>query len=259
MESLQLTDKTFPKDILEDIQMIEDILLDYGAAKIILYGSLARGDYHANSDIDICVEGLPNRNYFRAFAECLMQTQRSMSVLDFADTYGALRARILEEGKIIAMSINKLTEEIEFGLENLEKVFLNISKFSQQDTSKDIVIAALTYECFGYYNAIEHLIIRFLKYLRTEIPTGQFSHRDTLKKFFVLVNERGFEINQKLSETIENLMAFRHVATKIYSFLIDWDKLEGVIEDIQQNHENIKLLFLDILNDLRDTMSNDKW
>ncbi len=175
MENLHLTDKTFPENILRDIQTIEKILLYHGATKVILYGSMARGDYRAESDIDICVEGLPSKNYFRAFAECMMQTQRPMSVLDFANTYGYLRERILEEGKIIAMNVTKLREEIEFGLENLDRIYSNIVRFSQQDTSTDLVVAALTYECFGYYNAIEHLMIRFLKYLETEAPAGQFS------------------------------------------------------------------------------------
>lgn len=115
MEYVQLTDRALPKDILQDIWTIEEVLLQHGATKVILYGSLARGDYRADSDIDICVEGLPSKNYFRAFAECMMQTQHPMSVLDFADTYGYLRERILAEGKIIAMSINTLKEEIEFG------------------------------------------------------------------------------------------------------------------------------------------------
>jgi predicted nucleotidyltransferase len=252
MENLQLTDKTFPKDILADIRAIEQILLQYGAEKVILYGSMARGDYRVNSDIDICVEGLPPQNYFRAFAACMMQAKRPMSVLDFTDTYGYLRERILEEGKIIAMSINKLREEIEFGLENLEKIHMNILKFSQQDTSEDIVIAALTYECFGYYNAIEHMIIRLLKYHLIEIPTGPFSHRDTLRTFYAVANDRGFKVDEKSSTVIENLMAFRHVATKIYSFLVDWEKLEGIIDDIKGNHQNIKQLFVTILNMVND-------
>lgn len=248
MENLQLTDKAFPHDILQDIQTIETILLYHGAAKVILYGSLARGDYHPESDIDICVEGLPDKNYFRAFAECMMQTQRPMSVLDFEDTHGYLRKRILQEGIIIAMSMNQLREEIEFGLENLEKIYSNIAKFSQQDISEDIVVAALTYECFGYYNAIEHLIIRFLKYLKAEIPSGRFSHRETLRVFQAVANDKGFEIDGTTFTVLENLMAFRHVATKIYSFLIDWDKLEVIIDDIQENHEKIKHFFINILN-----------
>lgn len=47
-------------------------------------------------------------------------------------------------------------------------------------------------------------------------------------------------------------MAFRHVATNIYSFLVDWEKLKGIIDDIKGNHQNIKLLFVTILNMVND-------
>lgn len=248
------SEKPFPGDILQDIQTIEDILLQHGAAKVILYGSLARGDYHAGSDIDICVEGLPSKKYFRALAECMMQTHRPMSILDFQDTYGALRNRILTEGKVIAMSRDKLREEIEFGLENLEKVYANITRFSQQDIGEDIVIAALTYECFGYYNAIEHLIIRFLKYLKMNIPSGQFSHRDIIQRFMKVIDDKNVDVDKTTVRVIENLMAFRHVATKIYSFLIDWNKLNAIIEDIQAYHHHIRQLFMNFL----DTVTQEK-
>jgi predicted nucleotidyltransferase len=101
-----------PDDITQDLAVIEQILLGYGAKKIILYGSLARNDYHSHSDIDICVDGLPTGNYFRALAECLMQTTRPTSILDFKDTYGYLRERILAEGKLIAVRQSSDDEDI---------------------------------------------------------------------------------------------------------------------------------------------------
>jgi predicted nucleotidyltransferase len=101
MKKLLLTRKSFPDDIARDIETIESILLRYGAWKIILYGSLARGDYRADSDIDICCEGIPPEHYFRALAECLMATQRRVSVLDFASIQGYFKERILHEGKIL--------------------------------------------------------------------------------------------------------------------------------------------------------------
>jgi len=101
MERLLLTDRTFSGDILQAIQGVASILQHHGAMKIILYGSLARGDYRADSDIDICVEGIPDENYFRALAECLMKTQRRVSILDFQNIQGDFRERILKEGKIL--------------------------------------------------------------------------------------------------------------------------------------------------------------
>ncbi len=88
-------------EIMEDIEKIKSILLCYGATKIILYGSLARGDYRSESDIDICYEGMLDKNYFRVVAECLMKIQRRVSIIDFKSIKGILRQRILEEGKLL--------------------------------------------------------------------------------------------------------------------------------------------------------------
>ncbi len=48
-------------------------------------------------------------------------------------------------------------------------------------------------------------------------------------------------------QTLLELMAFRHVATKIYGFLIDENKLQLIISRITTEHENIRLLILRIL------------
>ena len=101
METLSLREMQLPDDIVQDIKTVESILLRHGAQKIILYGSLARGDYRADSDIDICCEGIPPDHYFRALAECLLASQRRVSVLDFASIQGYFRERLLREGKIL--------------------------------------------------------------------------------------------------------------------------------------------------------------
>jgi len=51
--------------------------------------------------MDICVEGIPDESYFRAVAECLMKTQRRVNILNFQDTQGYFKERILKEGKIL--------------------------------------------------------------------------------------------------------------------------------------------------------------
>jgi hypothetical protein len=68
------------------------------------------------------------------------------------------------------MEADELRRQIDFGLENLDKVFQSIQKFSASDIAQDLKVSALAYECLGYYNAIEHLMIRFLKFSKSEIP-----------------------------------------------------------------------------------------
>ena len=138
-------------------------------------------------------------------------------------------------------------QEIAFGLENLNKIYGNIKAFSELEVDPKIKVSALTYECLGYYNAIEHLIIRFLKYLSIELPTGKFSHRDTLRRFASLLKDRDVSDSDETVPVITNLMAFRHVATKIYGFLIDSDKLSTIVEDINSNHGKIENIFHQLL------------
>ncbi|NIV93392.1 hypothetical protein GWN42_11475 [candidate division KSB1 bacterium] len=96
-----IEEKDIPENIARDLEKVKDILIGLGATRIILYGSLVRNDFHKDSDIDICVDGLPNYNYFRALAECLMEVDRRVSILDFKNVHGYLRTRILEEGKVL--------------------------------------------------------------------------------------------------------------------------------------------------------------
>jgi hypothetical protein len=146
------------------------------------------------------------------------------------------------------MNTNEFSREIEFGLENLDSVYMTISRFSRQEIEERVKISALAYECLGYYNAIEHLFVRILKHLRIEIPSGQFSHRDILKTIEGLIRDKGLEIDEETIQTIENLMAFRHIATKIYGFLIDWGKLQVIVGGIERNHNRIKRFFTNLLS-----------
>jgi hypothetical protein len=61
------------------------------------------------------------------------------------------------------------------------------------------------------------------------------------------VNERHITVDEELLKVIETLMAFRHVATKIYGFLIDANKLGFVIRDIETSHSQLRQLILDVV------------
>ncbi len=149
------------------------------------------------------------------------------------------------------MKFDNLKSEINFGLENLERIHQTIQDFERKEIDQQVKTSALTYECFGYYNAIEHLIIRFIKHLNLTTPSGQFSHRDILKVFKNYLVESKIDFDTAVMTSIENLMAFRHVASKIYSFLIDGEKLDVIIQLIKSKHFEIRRLFLDILGSIQ--------
>ena len=139
------------------------------------------------------------------------------------------------------MRTNELKAQIEFGLENLDKIHGNIKRFTAKESEEDFKLSALAYECMGYYNAIEHLIVRVLKFSKIEIPSGAYSHRDTLNAFQATIATTALE--PALFKTLSDLMSFRHVATKIYGFLLSPEKLQRLIDQILDDHDRIKQLF----------------
>ncbi len=145
------------------------------------------------------------------------------------------------------MSKTDLKNEVGFGLGNLNKIYENIIYIAELEAESRLVVPALTYECFGYYNAIEHLILRLTKYLEISTPSGAFSHKRTLTNFNELVNTLNINADQSTLNTILELMAFRHVATKIYGFLIDEDKLQVIVNRIKNEHANISRLINQVL------------
>ncbi|MEZ4512981.1 MAG: hypothetical protein R3C62_14020 [Chloroflexota bacterium] len=148
------------------------------------------------------------------------------------------------------MSKSELGKEIDFGIENLNKIHSRMLDFVVLEVDHELKVSAMTYECLGYYNAIEHLMLRIIKYLKMTKPSGAFSHRDTLVLYEKLLREASIDTESETVKVIESLMAFRHVATKIYGFLIDWSKLHTVIKDIELQHENIIQTFLKLFDTL---------
>lgn len=148
------------------------------------------------------------------------------------------------------MTRDELQREIEFGLSNLERVFQAIVAFATSTASEDLKTSAVAFECVGYYNAIEHLILRIFKYLNIPKPMGASSHRDTLRGFERLLFDKQLSPSQEILEAIENFMAFRHVATNIYGFLVDWKKLQAIVTEIQRVHEDMKRLFVELTDAL---------
>jgi len=74
---------------------------DYGVRKVYLFGSLNEPErFHDGSDIDLVVDGLPPRLYFKAVAELwrLLPPGMELDLIPFEDADSALRERVVEEG-----------------------------------------------------------------------------------------------------------------------------------------------------------------
>jgi len=146
------------------------------------------------------------------------------------------------------MNKTELEAEVNFGLENLQKIYERVVYISTRENEDPILkVPALAYECLGYYNAIEHLMLRFIKFLKIPVSMGPFSHKKTLIQFFEIAQYYEITVKQHTRNSILELMAFRHVATKLYGFLIDAQKLNIVANRIRDEHQSLFELMQSIL------------
>lgn len=69
----------------------------HGASRILLFGSLAAGDPHARSDVDLAVEGVSAEGYFSALAD-LLGLFPSVDLVRLEDAPPTLARHIAVEG-----------------------------------------------------------------------------------------------------------------------------------------------------------------
>ena len=76
-----------------------ELMRHYEAKKILLFGSLARGDLHIRSDIDLAVWGIPAAKFYRAvaFATGFSKTWK-VDLVDGEDCSAAFSEIIQQEG-----------------------------------------------------------------------------------------------------------------------------------------------------------------
>lgn len=85
-----------------DVKRIVPMLVDtFGVIRIILFGSLVKGTFTSESDIDLAVEGIPCDQYFAAMAAVNHVTHRWVDLKPLEDLLPHFRQRILTTGELI--------------------------------------------------------------------------------------------------------------------------------------------------------------
>ncbi|CAN5484456.1 hypothetical protein BH09SUM1_BH09SUM1_23230 [soil metagenome] len=83
--------------MLPDIRRAAEILRGHGATEVYLFGSRARGDARADSDIDLAVRGIPSERFYRAVGDALCSTDLLIDLVDL-DAKGPLMDLLRKEG-----------------------------------------------------------------------------------------------------------------------------------------------------------------
>lgn len=97
----ELIEKRREQALLDARRIAQFLVQKYGVRKIILFGSLARGDFDLHSDLDLAIEGLDKAKYFRALVEVGDLTEFPVDLKYLDECQGLIRERIDKEGIVL--------------------------------------------------------------------------------------------------------------------------------------------------------------
>jgi predicted nucleotidyltransferase len=73
----------------------------FGATSVIVFGSLVRGRFGENSDIDLAVAGISKGDFFSALAAVNAHSQRQIDLKPMESLEPRFKARVMSTGKAI--------------------------------------------------------------------------------------------------------------------------------------------------------------
>ena len=84
-----LAELSLPEELKKDISLAAEILMRDGCREVYVFGSLAKGTFSADSDIDLAIVGLPKERFFSAYGRILEVHRRVDLVgLDYDSDFG---------------------------------------------------------------------------------------------------------------------------------------------------------------------------
>ena len=82
MVELENLAETFKRDIDRAVR----ILREEGCTEIYLFGSIATGETHAASDIDLAVRGCPSGQFFHTLGRLMMELDHAVDLVDLSSS-----------------------------------------------------------------------------------------------------------------------------------------------------------------------------
>lgn len=81
--------------------LVRYLVDELGARRVFLFGSLASGQVHERSDIDLAVEGVPLEGYWRALVRLSDLAGASVDLVLLEDASPSLRRRVAAHGELL--------------------------------------------------------------------------------------------------------------------------------------------------------------
>lgn len=146
-----------------------------------------------------------------------------------------------------------LHEEIAIELEAMEKVVNELLALQQDVAQKTPTTREKTAGAAflaQFYNGLENILKRISLYHDVPLPTGPNWHVDLFQQFSTPHANLPHLFDEKLASDLAPYRRFRHVAFHSYGFGLEWNRMVGGIEEIENVFGQVKSRVSDYLESL---------
>lgn len=90
-----------PYSYQEDIKKATQILKENGAKEVFIFGSIANGKFNENSDIDIAVKGLNEKDFYKVASILMFELENEFDLIDLDDKQNRFSQMLLRVGCLL--------------------------------------------------------------------------------------------------------------------------------------------------------------
>lgn len=233
------------------------LLETYQVEKVSLFGSLLNPhSLRRDSDIDIAVWGLPDRQYYQAVNDLSsLSSDFLFDVVQFESAQPSLQRVILQQGLPITalttqvfdldqillrgcldLSMNDqaiLLGQIEQELKELETLVQKTQSLLNKlrATQDDDYIGTIALNLHSFYSGVERILKQIAQTIDHSVPDTENWHRQLLRQMAAPVRPiRPAVLRPETLEMLNDYCSFRHVVRNIYSFNLKLDRVDPLAE-----------------------------
>ena len=97
MDKIQALPTLYQEDIKKAIQ----ILKENGAKEVYVFGSIVNGKFNENSDIDIAVKGLNEKDFYKVASILMFELENEIDLIDLDDKANNFSQMLLKVGGLL--------------------------------------------------------------------------------------------------------------------------------------------------------------
>lgn len=135
-------------------------------------------------------------------------------------------------------------------IDHLLEVYGHLLEKARAEAPDLVEITALASVLHSFYTGVEKIFIYIADGIDEEIPSGNQWHRDLLEQMAVPGAARDVVVSAELIGQLKEYLGFRHFYRHGYSFVLEWEKLEGLVKPLSDVWNRVKQELRRFLEDI---------